>query len=79
MEYIAVPSRNVNMERILYINGEMPFTEALSSALTPAYDDGKTIYEGCIALLDEALEEFDRKTRINENVLRHLVIRLDEE
>ncbi len=38
--------------------GEMPFTEALSSALTPAYDDGKTIYDGCIALLDEALEEF---------------------
>ncbi len=25
MEYIAVPSRNVNMERILYINGEVPF------------------------------------------------------
>ncbi len=26
MEYIAVPSRNVNMERILYINGEVPFS-----------------------------------------------------
>lgn len=28
IEYIATPSRNVNMERIFYINGEMPFTGA---------------------------------------------------
>ena len=28
MEYIGVPSRNVNIERILYINGEMPFSGA---------------------------------------------------
>ena len=28
---------------------------------------------------NEAVAEFDRKARINENVIRHLVIRLDEE
>ena len=27
----------------------------------------------------DAVAEFDRKARINENVIRHLVIRLDEE
>ena len=28
---------------------------------------------------NEAITEFDRKAKINENVIRHLVIRLDEE
>ena len=28
---------------------------------------------------NEAVAEFDRKARINENVIRHLIIRLDEE
>lgn len=28
---------------------------------------------------NEAIAEFDRKARISENVLRHLIIRLDEE
>lgn len=28
---------------------------------------------------NEIVSEFDRKARINENVIRHLVIRLDEE
>jgi small subunit ribosomal protein S6 len=28
---------------------------------------------------NEAISEFDRKIRLDENVLRHLVIRLDEE
>lgn len=27
----------------------------------------------------EAIAEFDRRTKLNENVLRHLVIKLDEE
>ncbi len=27
----------------------------------------------------EAIAEFDRKARINENVIRHMIIRLDEE
>ena len=28
---------------------------------------------------NDAVQEFDRKARISENVLRHLIIRLDEE
>lgn len=40
------------------IYGEIPFTEACKEILTPKYDDGKTIYMGCIAKLDEALELF---------------------
>lgn len=38
--------------------GEMPFTEALGTILTPAYDDGKTIYTACLALVDDALVQF---------------------
>lgn len=40
--------------------GEMPYTDALSSAMTPAYSDGKTIFEGCLADLDEALTYFEK-------------------
>ena len=43
MEYIAVPSRNVNMERILYINGQMPFTGADSLAFFRLWKDGGPI------------------------------------
>lgn len=40
--------------------GEMPYTEALSASMTPKYDDGKTIFEGCMARLDLALEYFQK-------------------
>lgn len=36
--------------------GEMPYTEALSAAITPKYDDGKTIFKGCLADIDKAIE-----------------------
>jgi hypothetical protein len=45
--------------------GEMPYTEALGAYLTPKYDDGKTIFEGCLAKLDEALTWFDRTQEPN--------------
>ena len=38
------------------LHGEMPFTEGLGEDATPAYDNGKTIYLGCLAALDEGLE-----------------------
>jgi hypothetical protein len=38
--------------------GEIPYTDALSSSLSPAYDDGKTIFNGCMADLDKALTYF---------------------
>ena len=38
------------------LHGEMPFTEALGEDATPSYDNGKTIYLGCLKALDEGLE-----------------------
>ena len=40
MEYIAIPSRNVNMERILYINGEVPFNGADILSFYRLWKDG---------------------------------------
>lgn len=36
--------------------GEMPYTEALGNSPVPAYDDGKTIFNGCLAKVDEAIQ-----------------------
>jgi hypothetical protein len=38
------------------LHGEMPFTEGIGEDATPAYDNGKTIYLGCLAALEEGLE-----------------------
>ncbi|WP_294585810.1 SusD/RagB family nutrient-binding outer membrane lipoprotein [uncultured Bacteroides sp.] len=46
---------------MLDVYGEMPYTEALTSSITPKYDDGKTIYEGCMAMLDKAIENFQKE------------------
>jgi len=46
--------------QMLDLYGEMPYTEALKYIASPAYDDGKTIFEGCIAKLDEAIEYFGK-------------------
>lgn len=43
---------------MLDLYGEMPYTQALSGIASPAYDDGKTIYNGCMAKLDEAISLF---------------------
>lgn len=36
--------------------GEMPYTQACSNVALPEYDNGKTIYLGCLSDLDEGLE-----------------------
>lgn len=41
---------------MLDLYGEIPYTEALGSSPVPAYDDGKTIFYGCIDKLDEAIQ-----------------------
>jgi len=46
--------------QMLDLYGEMPYTQALSEAPAPAYDDGKTIFNGCIAKLDEAISLFGK-------------------
>ena len=44
---------------MLDLYGEIPYTDALGSSPTPTYDDGKTIFYGCIDKLDEAIELFN--------------------
>jgi hypothetical protein len=46
--------------QMLDVYGEMPYTEALSQTPSPGYDDGKTIYNGCMAKLNEAIDLFSR-------------------
>ncbi len=42
---------------MLDIHGEMPYTEAAASGVySPKYDQGETIYNGCMADLDKAIE-----------------------
>lgn len=45
---------------MLDLYGEMPYAEALSSNPAPKYSNGKEIWEGCLAKLDEAIELFSR-------------------
>ncbi len=40
--------------------GEMPFTEACGPDATPSYDNGKTIYLGCLTALDEGIELLEK-------------------
>jgi len=39
--------------------GEMPYTEALGTIITPKFDKGKVIFEGCLADIDKAIEYFN--------------------
>ena len=44
---------------MLDLYGEMPYTQALNPAIpSPAYDNGKTIYNGCMAKLNDAISLF---------------------
>ena len=46
---------------MLDLYGEMPYTQALGDSPVPAYDNGKTIYNGCLAKLDEAIKLFSQE------------------
>lgn len=46
--------------QMLDVYGEMPYTQALTETPSPSFDDGKTIYNGCMAKLNEAIELFGR-------------------
>ncbi|BEG98138.1 SusD/RagB family nutrient-binding outer membrane lipoprotein [Bacteroides sedimenti] len=41
------------------VYGEMPYKEALTDKITPKYDDGETIFNGCLQTLDEAIKYFE--------------------
>lgn len=38
--------------------GEMPYNEAIGESAIPKFDNGKTIYAGCLAEIDKAIECF---------------------
>ncbi len=40
--------------------GEMPYTAAVGESATPTFDNGKTIFLGCLAELEEAIELFGK-------------------
>lgn len=41
---------------MLDLYGEMPYTDALGASAVPKYDNGKTIYYGCLENLDKAIK-----------------------
>ena len=41
--------------------------------------NGHDLYNMVVNANNDAIAEFDRKAKSNENVIRHLIIRLDEE
>ena len=45
---------------MLDLYGEMPYEEALASIRTAKYDDGKTIYYGCMDMLEKAIENLSK-------------------
>lgn len=50
--------------------GETPYTESLDpSNLAPVYDDGKTVYAGIVAELDEALSKVSSADKVSDNML----------
>ncbi len=46
--------------QMLDVYGEMPYSQALTETPSPSFDDGKTIYNGCMAKLNEAIDLFGR-------------------
>lgn len=44
--------------QMLDVYGEMPYSQALTGNPSPTFDDGKAIYNGCMAKLNEAISLF---------------------
>lgn len=49
--------------------GEVPYSEALAGITQPKYDDGRTVYDGIIAELDEALAKASNSSSVCTNFL----------
>ncbi|SKB68135.1 Starch-binding associating with outer membrane [Sphingobacterium nematocida] len=49
---------------MLDLYGEMPYTNALGTDVTPAYDDGKTIFYGCLDMLEKAIENLSKQQNV---------------
>lgn len=46
--------------QMLDVYGEMPYSQALTETPSPTFDDGKTIYYGCMDKLNEAIDLFSK-------------------
>ena len=46
---------------MLDVYGEMPYTDALGKSITPVYDDGRTIFYGCMDMLENAIENLSKQ------------------
>ena len=70
-DYLAATTlRAFTYQVLVDCYGEVPYTEALdASNPTPNYDDGKTIYTGILAELDEALSLAKASDRVCTNLL----------
>lgn len=69
--YLAATTlRAFAYETLVDCYGEMPYTEALDADnLSPKYDDGKVIYEGLIAEIDNALSKATASSAVCTNFL----------
>ncbi|MDR2126944.1 MAG: SusD/RagB family nutrient-binding outer membrane lipoprotein [Prevotellaceae bacterium] len=52
------------------VYGEMPYIKALGDELNPAYDDGKTLFNGALAELEEAIALFGKTQEIGAKILK---------
>ena len=70
-DYLAATTlRAFTYQVLVDCYGEVPYTEALdASNPTPKYDDGKTIYTGILAELDDALNSAKASDRVCTNLL----------
>lgn len=46
---------------MLDLYGEIPYTNALGADITPDYDDGETIFYGCMDMLEQAIENLSKE------------------
>lgn len=69
--YLAATTlRAFAFETLVDCFGETPYTEALDADnLSPKYDDGKTVYDGIIAEIDNALSKASASSTVCTNFL----------
>ena len=66
----AVTLRAFTFQILVDCYGETPYTEALDpNKLSPAYDDGQTVYEGVLTELDAALSQVESSADVCTNFL----------
>jgi len=68
--FAAATLRAFTYQVLVDCYGEIPYTEALdASNVSPAYDDGQTVYDGILAELDAAMEKVSASDAVATNFL----------